>query len=124
MRKIKLITSFISFFIFSFSLTYAQLNGTNHSKLDRLETAYNIIENSYPKTRYYNAGLSLAFGGLTTLREISVLNDDQVTNSEKIMAYSLIGIGSVRIADAFNGFFFSTSIEKNLVKFQGMKDSQ
>jgi len=124
MTQNKSIISVTSFFIFSLSLAHAQVNDTIRSKLDHLKTAFKTIDNSYPKTRYFGAGISLVFGGLSDLKGISILDDDQATDSEKIMAYALLGIGSTRMVDALYSFFSSTSIEKDPTKFQGMKDSQ
>lgn len=124
MKKTKLIINFILLFSFSLSFINAQTNDINRLKLDRLETAFKIIDNSYLKYRYFNAGFSLVFGGLVTYRGVIVLNDNQATTSEKNTAYALLGLGSVRIVDGLYGFLFSTPIEKNLIKFRRLKDSQ
>ena len=124
MNRIKLKTALFFLLILSLSTLNAQINDTTRLKLDRLETAFNIVENSYPKYRYYDAGISFVLGGSVAYRGITVLNDNQSTGSEKNTAYAILGFGSIRVIDGLYGFFFSTPVEKNLKKFQKLKDNQ
>lgn len=124
MGRIKLKATLLCLLIHSLSTLNAQINDTTCLKLERLETAFNIVENSYPKYRYYDAGISFVLGGSVAYRGITVLDDNQSSDSEKNAAYALLGFGSIRIIDGLYGFFFSTPVEKNLKKFQKLKDNQ
>lgn len=124
MGRIKLKTVLFCLLILSLSTLNAQINDTTCLKLERLETAFNIVENSYPKYRYYDAGISFVLGGSVAYRGITVLNNNQSTDSEKNTAYAILGFGSIRVIDGLYGFFFSTPVEKNLKKFQKLKDNQ
>ena len=117
-NRLNLCTIWTLVLLLGFAATTSE--ASNKSKLESLEEAFNRIDRVYPRHRYFRAGASLVTGVLRSLKGINILKEDDPADYEKLAAYMLIGLSSVRIADGVKGLVFKEPVEKEMIQFQNM----
>jgi hypothetical protein len=77
-----------------------------------------IIEEEAAKNRYISSGASLIFGGLTLYQGLGIKRDPKLY-TDRAFGDALIGIGAIRLVDAFQGLWSPSRLEVEYAKRRG-----